>query len=284
MASTMSPETDGAVGEAADGGAHGLSPSCGATATAGGPDATASFPLFGPPARLRPTAQAALPEDYIGLALARQCGGEWLHGVVTGTRMGTLGQRWGVTWAQGPQVSGDDVIAWRELPWSKLRPCVAAHAGLLEDPATAPGALAAAAAVASSVPAPSREARPARARVKSVRARSPEAQPLQPELQAVWKAQPVSQRAHSYSGGAGAGGGGARPHNSGDHGARPLSSSPMGHHGHLMPGHRPPASGFKGVYQARHGRTGFRAEGRYMGRKFTVGACAGGVCLLWSDA
>ena len=219
-----------------------------------------------------PTSSAAVASDYVGLCCARRRGGSDAtvvdFGVVLSTRAGTLGQQWSVFW----QAAG----AAEEYRWAGLKQCLLTLNNLLEEGGpqaeAARDACTAVAAAARSAPGLGAQAggtsRPHRERVRSVRAPAladtdlavigfagvPEPSPTAAPSWMAARAQaaaPLAGKAH------------------------PSTSSPSsayGHEGHAVAGHKPPASGFKGVYRSRHGRGGFRAEGKIKGRSFSVGS------------
>jgi len=242
----------------------------------------------------------AEPSDYVGLFVARKRGVVTLsndYGQVVSFRTGTLGIRWSVLWLT--------TLTVEEYSWSGLRYFLVLMNALLENPETTEEAVTGRTSVAAK--AAERQSaqagdpgvgasRPHRERVRSVRAptleeagaadanggmlpprwnvfglaehkgeppaeTSPEprvAHPPKPKPVAAWKPSVTTDL-----------GGGVltAPVKS------KVSGSVFGHVRHKVAGHRPPASGYKGVYPARHKKSGWRAEGKHLGTKFTIGNC-----------
>ena len=188
-------------------------------------------------------------------------------GVIVSTRPGTLGQQWSVFW----QAAG----AAEEYRWAGLKQCLLTLNNLLEeggpqaeaarDACIAVAAAAAQLSVQTGAAQAGGTSRPHRERVRSVRAPALEEQNLAvigcggvPEPAPAAAPSWMAPRAQTPSAK-------VYPGNS-------TPGSSYGHEGHAVSGHKPPASGFKGVYRARHGRGGFRAEGKIKGRSFSVGS------------
>jgi hypothetical protein len=247
----------------------------------------------------------AEPSDYIGLFVARKRGVVTEQtpelsndfGQVVSFRTGTLGIRWSVLWLTTKSVE--------EYSWSGLRYFLVLMNALLENPETAEEAVTGRASVAAK--AAERQSaqaadtgagasRPHRERVRSVRAPTLEeagaAEPNGGMLPPRWnvlglaghkseppaetspeplvvhppKPKPVAVWKPSVTTGLG-GGVLTAPVKS------KVSGSVFGHVRHKVAGHRPPASGYKGVYPARHKKSGWRAEGKHLGTKYTIGNC-----------
>jgi hypothetical protein len=220
-----------------------------------------------------PTSSAAVASDYVGLCCARRRGGSDATvvdvGVVLSTRVGALGQQWSVFW----QALG----AAEEHRWAGLKQCLLTLNNLLEEGGSQAEAVrdactAVAAKAALIAPGFGAQAggtsRPHRERVRSVRAPALAETDLSvigcagvPEPSPAAAPSWMAARAQAQAPAPWAGE--AYPSTS-----RP--SSAYGHEGHAEAGHKPPATGFKGVYRSRHGR--FRADVKIKGRTFSVGS------------